>query len=1293
MNTYQQYSREVSFTIPFTLVSGEYLVVVSTDVFYSLFEFNSKENNQLKRKFNVTQQLPDLAVTHFNFELNPDYMNGQTNLTLKNVTVTNVGKSDLTKSFFDVIYITENSLNGKKIVLTKLSQNTILKVGQSYVIELVIPIPRKVVANMKLIFYADFYDNILEIEESNNYHTSDLIGIPIFYDNIMIEIVNLFSSNFNGLDNYVSKEFFSGDKLTITLNYKNLNNYSTSGEYIDDVYIKNLENKIFLARVYNDILMGSLSVTKDIQVSIPLWFYGEAFIIIEHDTQKMLSRSSDFYRVNRSIFINVPPSADLKPNRIYVELNEDSSLLKVSWFVINIGNSMSKKKLWKWKDFILLSPSNTDPFANGWVLLKSFEIICNLQSGQEYSQKSVIPIVIKSSSTYFVFIVTDAENNINEQNGENNNYLSTQSISLVLPVTPVPDNNNLSPLNISLVLPGTPVPDNNNLSPQNISLVLPGAPVSDLVLFIENVSSYSVIAGFRSNITYSVKNIFQPTTVSSWTDEVSISLFMGENYIPVGVHYHIGSLGTNMSYTSTVSVIFPIFLKKGDYVIRVIADVNKRCNEINRSNNFKISTKITVSEPEPVDLVISSYVKNMAGYAGQPLNLSYNVSNLGPGSILSYYWFDSLYLSADALLDPFDVRLVTQNQNHILPKNSSYTGFFQSNLPFNLVETKYYLLLKVDSGGIVSDINEINNIAAIFLSIIGTEFTLDLAVSNLEVSESIEYGKKLRANWIISNNGTENATGYKCDVVYLSEDTIWDSDDTEVSTSCSFMSIQTHSFLEENIFDFVPLVKQSSFYSIVKTRSSVLDFNTSNNEIASLTTSLVLHEILNISITKNITIYNGKGYVLLIPGVVPGQTIIITAKSYDERSDVGLYVKFGRPATSGDFDEFQGDSKSYEQKAVIKNAKGGDYYLLITYMSKSDNLAPNLVSVEARLAKLEIVSVFPNVSPASLLPVTFKIQGSLFPSDYELNFHCISDEEKVAIPVKSYRFSSTLLYATVSFFNFTIGDEIGIHLVDLVQLKELKTGTVIEIMDVPNGILKTHIQTPGVARLGEEVEITISIQNDGGTDIPSPIFYLDVQGDVTVRVNKESFPFESNQNLIFIPPLTGPAGILAPGSVNTMDLSVSQKTGNATRVPISFSQVMIGEHNHPYIFRKNDFRPLNFDDRRWNPVWNLFMKRVGQNMVTFHKRMCETLTHLSILNQNVMFLDQLVQFELNMADGLSMGNQLYSTFDIKASSDIFSFLAIERFFSPRLSFRDIPGKYNGYGPFGKGWISPLWCVF
>ena len=88
-------------------------------------------------------------------------------------------------------------------------------------------------------------------------------------------------------------------------------------------------------------------------------------------------------------------------------------------------------------------------------------------------------------------------------------------------------------------------------------------------------------------------------------------------------------------------------------------------------------------------------------------------------------------------------------------------------------------------------------------------------------------------------------------------------------------------------------------------------------------------------------------------------------------------------------------------------------------MSKSDNLAPYLVSVEAR--KLEIVSVFPNVSPAILLPVTFKIRGSMFPSDYKLKFYCISDEEKVAIPVKSYRFSSTLLYATVSFFNFTIG--------------------------------------------------------------------------------------------------------------------------------------------------------------------------------------------------------------------------------------------------------------------------------
>ena len=1249
LDTYQQYSSEVYFTVPQSLPTGEYVVVVFADVFGTLFEFNMKENNKLMKNINIVQQLPDLALTSFNFSFSSDRRRGITTLNLKNVFIANLGKASVSKTFVDVVYLV-NSYNQKEI-LAERTQNVVLKIGQSYEIEMNISIPRKIVPYIQLVYYTDYINNILEIEENNNYYVSDIYNLTIFYDNIMIDIVNFLTFRFNESGRYLGKDFFSGETLLVVLNYTNLNEYPTSKSFTDEVYIQKLEKEIFLTQFYNEIIEGNSSVTKVIEVLIPEWIYGEISIVVKHDTEKSLI-GSNFYSIKKPCFISVSPFADLKPYLIYAELSDDSRLLNVSWFVKNIGNSMHK--LISWKDLIVLSPNSSDPFASGSIRLYSFDITGKLQSDQEYSQSHKLPAAIKISGFYYVFVLVDIENQISEWGGETNNYIASQGIWFSLPVL----------------------------------------AISDLILTIDSLTMLSVTPGLRSSITYSVQNTLEPTSVSSWTDVLSISPYASENFIPISSYNHIGVLGTNMSYTVVVPFTFPYTLKTGVYVIKITTDKNEKCNDKNRSNNFKILKNITVNEPDPADLTASSNSDNVTGYTGQPLFLSYNVTNFGPGSISFFNWYDCLYLSTDPWLDQFDRRLVTQLQTRDMPLNSSYSGLFQFSLPFSVALKKYYLILKVDNEDVVYDNNRINNLATISISIIETKYTLDLFVSNLECSLSVKYGEKLSANWLLNNNGTETAVGYKCDSLYLSEDSLLDFDDAEVSTTCSFMSIQSKGILQENMLDYVPLVKQSNFYSIVKTRSSVLDFNISNNQVGSLATSFLFHEVLNISTTKNISAYSGKEYVLIVPGVTSGQTILFIVKSYDLKSNVGLYLKFGTPATLSNFDEFQGEFKSFEQKLVLKNTKRGDYYLLITCQSERNFYSiPTLVSVEAKLAKLDIVRVFPNVVPPSVLPVTLKIQGSLFPPDFSLSFYSVSDEKKAVMPLNTYRFSSSLLYATVAFSNFTVGDEITICMLDLVSSTLLKTEKFIRVMNIPTGILKGNLRSSRVARVGEDVEVTIVIQNIGGTDISSPIFYLDVQGDVAVKVNRENTVFDNNQNLIFIPPSTGPAGILPPGSTNTISLSIIQSTLYSTTVPISMGLLVAGEDDHPYATKKNEFMPLNFDNRRWDPVWKVFMKRVGHTMTTFQNRMCETATHLSLLNQNVVLLDKLVQFELMMADGISIGNELYRVVDVKAIvSGYFPFLNIERFFSPRLSFRDVPGKYNGYGPFGKGWISPLWFV-
>ena len=109
-----------------------------------------------------------------------------------------------------------------------------------------------------------------------------------------------------------------------------------------------------------------------------------------------------------------------------------------------------------------------------------------------------------------------------------------------------------------------------------------------------------------------------------------------------------------------------------------------------------------------------------------------------------------------------------------------------------------------------------------------------------------------------------------------------------------------------------------------------------------------------------------------------------------------------------------------------------------------------------------------------------------------------------------------------------------------------------------------------------------------------------------------------------------------------------------------------------------------------NPVWNKLLQNVGKTVKSFTKRMSLTVNHLSFLGSRIISLDELVRYELNIADGFHNGQQMYRVVNLMASGDQFPYIKLVRYFNPRLSYRDIPGQYHGYGPFGKGWIAPYW---
>ena len=276
-------------------------------------------------------------------------------------------------------------------------------------------------------------------------------------------------------------------------------------------------------------------------------------------------------------------------------------------------------------------------------------------------------------------------------------------------------------------------------------------------------------------------------------------------------------------------------------------------------------------------------------------------------------------------------------------------------------------------------------------------------------------------------------------------------------------------------------------------------------------------------------------------------------------------------------------------------------------------------------------------------------------------------------------------------FHFKHKDVITIQIIDDISGQTAEYQGAITITQNQIGLPEVNVDIPDGLRPGEVADIIIDVTNAGGTDVVLPILYLELNGNVILKDIKNNQSIETSFFLFIASPDRGPGGYLAPNSISRNVFRVTPIRNQAMSIPVSVGFLNVNEENeHPYVNSKDIFRPLLYEDRRWNPVWNKFLENVGKTMKSFTKRMSVTVNHLSFLGKRVVSLDELVQYELNVADGFHTGQEMYRVVDLMASDGYFPYIELVRYFNPRLSYRDIPGQYQGYGPFGKGWIAPYW---
>ncbi|MFL5581313.1 MAG: CARDB domain-containing protein, partial [Gemmatimonadaceae bacterium] len=166
----------------------------------------------------------------------------------------------------------------------------------------------------------------------------------------------------------------------------------------------------------------------------------------------------------------------------------------------------------------------------------------------------------------------------------------------------------------------------------------------------------------------------------------------------------VPALAPGATDTGTVSLLIPADTAGGSYYLLAVADADGLVPETVETNNFT-NRSILVG----TDLVLSAFTAANDAGAGLTLTLGDTTRNQGAG--IAAASTTSFYLSANATLEPGDV-LLGSRAVPALAAGASDSGAVTVTLPAGTATGTWYLFARADSGDLVAEVNEANNVSS-----------------------------------------------------------------------------------------------------------------------------------------------------------------------------------------------------------------------------------------------------------------------------------------------------------------------------------------------------------------------------------------------------------------------------------------------------------------------------------------------------------------------------------------------------------------------------------------------------
>ena len=403
--------------------------------------------------------------------------------------------------------------------------------------------------------------------------------------------------------------------------------------------------------------------------------------------------------------------------------------IQVSWEIDNMGTGSTNAT--PWIDAIFLS-ADTNLNVGADFYLGGIANLTALNPGQMYAQTATVTIPNGLAGTYYIFVLSDGFDAIEEGSNNNNSAVTT---ALSISLTPPPD------LQVTSII--TP---NNTFSNQiiDVSWAVTNTGIGDVPP--DN--------NFTDYIYLSDEDFFNPSNVTLLATQLRTPLMAGE------------------SDTLTKSVQLPqgIF---GGYYIHIVTDFSNQVFEfVFEDNNIGTSDTLNVILQPPPDLVVTDIVTPDSVSNLENVSLTWTVLNQG-GASATGSWQDRVYISSQPTFSAGSATNIgTFVKSGDVEQDSAYTRTKTVNIPQNRTGINYFHVETDVFDELYEYVYEGNNVGNSDTTIIKNA---DLIATSVTAVDTANSGENLALQWTVKNVGIGkllNST--RTDNIFISPNSVYD---------------------------------------------------------------------------------------------------------------------------------------------------------------------------------------------------------------------------------------------------------------------------------------------------------------------------------------------------------------------------------------------------------------------------------------------------------------------------------------------------------------------------------------